>query len=152
MLIARAQVNMDWAGVILERATGKKLNEYIQENICKPLGLEQLTMFPTEQMKKHLVYMHQRGTDGKLSRRDHLQRRNLTATTAEQQKAIFNSGGAGMFAKPQEYCRESLFLSLRMLVQSDNSHGACYRCSGRFVERRHLPANRCQDTREIHRG
>lgn len=122
MLIARAQVNMDWAGVVLERATGKKLNEYIQENICKPLGLEQLTMFPTEQMKKHLVYMHQRGTDGKLSRRDHLQRRNLTATTAEQQTAIFNSGGAGMFAKPQDYCRESFFACRSACLSNLTTH------------------------------
>ncbi|KFG84866.1 hypothetical protein MANI_022371 [Metarhizium anisopliae] len=119
-------VNMDWAGVVLERATGKKLNEYIQENICKPLGLEQLTMFPTEQMKKHLVYMHQRGTDGKLSRRDHLQRRNLTATTAEQQKAIFNSGGAGMFAKPQEYCR---------VLAALLNDGTCPRTGAKILEK-----------------
>lgn len=83
------------------------LNDYIQEHICKPLGLENVNMFPNENMKKHLAYMHQRAPNGKLSHRDHLLRRPLTITSEEDKKAILNSGGAGMFAKPQEYARKS---------------------------------------------
>ncbi|OAA44200.1 Beta-lactamase/transpeptidase-like protein [Metarhizium rileyi] len=98
-------VNVDWAGLVLERATGTSLNEYIQQNICKPLRLRHLSMFPTEEMKKNLAYMHQRAPNGKLSQREHLHRRPLTVTTAEQKEAILNSGGAGIFAKPQDYCR-----------------------------------------------
>ncbi|TQS33554.1 hypothetical protein Golomagni_06098, partial [Golovinomyces magnicellulatus] len=97
--------NIDWAGVALERATGLTLNNYMQENICQPLGLKNMNMFPTEEMKKNLVFMHQRSPDGKLSQRHHLLRRAITASTPAEKKAILNSGGAGMFAKPSEYCR-----------------------------------------------
>ncbi|GJN68096.1 beta-lactamase family protein [Purpureocillium lilacinum] len=98
-------VNMDWAGVALERATGSKLNDYILANICEPLGLENMNMFPTSKMKAVLVYMHQRSHDGTYSTRDHVYRRPLVALTKEQREALFHSGGAGMFAKPQEFCR-----------------------------------------------
>jgi len=97
---------MDWAGVALERATGSKLNDYILANICEPLGLENMNMFPTSKMKAMLVYMHQRSHDGTYSTRDHVYRRPLVALTKEQREALFHSGGAGMFAKPQEFCRK----------------------------------------------
>lgn len=78
----------------------------MQENLFQPLGLKNINMFPTEDMKKKLAFMHQRAPDGKLSARDHLLRRAITASTPEEKKAIFNSGGAGAFAKPSEYCRK----------------------------------------------
>jgi hypothetical protein len=62
-------------------------------------------MFPTEKMKQNLAYMHQRAPDGKLAPRDHPLHAPLLKHTAEQKKHILNSGGAGMFAKPQDYCR-----------------------------------------------
>jgi len=57
-------------------------------------------------MKAHLAYMHQRAPDGTLSGRDHLLRLPLTLQTEEEKRRCFNSGGAGCFAKPQEYCRK----------------------------------------------
>lgn len=96
---------MDWAGIAAERATGKKLNDLIQENICQPLNLTSVTMFPSAELKKNLAAMHQRSPDGTVSERDHLLRRNLMALTPDQQSQIFNSGGAGCFAKPTEYIR-----------------------------------------------
>ncbi|UNI16460.1 hypothetical protein JDV02_002892 [Purpureocillium takamizusanense] len=98
-------INIDWAGIALERATGTKLNDYIQTHICQPLGLENVTMFPTSEMKEKLAYMHQRSHDGTYLARDHFYEQPLKAQTKEQQDAIFHSGGAGMFAKPQEFCR-----------------------------------------------
>jgi CubicO group peptidase (beta-lactamase class C family) len=97
---------MDWAGLVVERATGTPLNDYIQNHICKPLGLENINMFPTDEMTKNLAYMHQRSPAGKLSHRNHLLRRSLTSKTPPQKKAILHSGGGGLFAKPQEYARE----------------------------------------------
>ncbi|KAK2616242.1 hypothetical protein QQS21_000877 [Conoideocrella luteorostrata] len=118
--------NMDWAGLVLERATGTKLNDYIQAHICRPLGLENMNMFPTDEMKKHLAYMNQRAPDGKLAHRDHLHRRPLTAITTEQKRAILNSGGAGMFAKPQEYAR---------VISVLLNNGTCPRTGAKLLEK-----------------
>jgi len=72
--------------------------------IFEPLELKDITMFPTAQMKKNMAYMHQRAPDGTISIRDHLMHRSLTAD-ADDIRACFNSGGAGCFANPREYCQ-----------------------------------------------
>ena len=100
-LLLIIKTNIDWAGLVLERVTKMTLNDYMQEHICKPLGLTNVNMFPTEDMKRHLAFMNQRRPDGKLAPRDHLLRRPLTA----ERTGVLNSGGAGMYAKPQEYAR-----------------------------------------------
>jgi hypothetical protein len=104
------QVNIDWAGILLERATNQSLDQYFKEHIFKPLGITDISLFPDESMKSRLAFMHNRATDGSLSRRDHLLHRPLIAKSAEDIKACLNSGGAGGFAKPTEYC--STFCSI----------------------------------------
>jgi CubicO group peptidase (beta-lactamase class C family) len=99
------KVNIDWAGVLVERVTGQSLNEYFHRNIFEPLGLNNISMFPSALIKEKLAYMNQRDAQGQLSGRDHLLRRPLVVQTAEDIKTCFNSGGGGCFAKPQEYCR-----------------------------------------------
>lgn len=37
---------ISWAGKVLEKLTGKTLEEYMQENIFKPLGISRITFFP----------------------------------------------------------------------------------------------------------
>lgn len=99
-------VNVDWAGIVLERHTGQKLNDYMQEHIFKPLGISDVTMFPTDKMKSNLAYMHQRDpATGALIERDHLYRRPFWQTTKEKQDRFFHSAGAGLFAKPKEYIK-----------------------------------------------
>ncbi|KAJ4358496.1 GPI transamidase component [Didymosphaeria variabile] len=99
-------INIDWAGIVLERHTGQKLNDYMQEHIFKALGISDVTMFPTENMKSNLAYMHQRDpTTGALSERDHLYHRAFWQNTKEQQQKFFHSGGGGLFAKPKEYLK-----------------------------------------------
>ncbi|KAK3937752.1 beta-lactamase/transpeptidase-like protein [Diplogelasinospora grovesii] len=100
-------VNIDWAGVALERATGLKLNDYIKQEILLPLGLHNVSMIPTAEMKSKLAHMHFRDTNGKIQPRDHPFRLPLVVDQTDKAAvaAVFNSGGAGMFAKPQEYCK-----------------------------------------------
>ncbi|EFQ34604.1 beta-lactamase [Colletotrichum graminicola M1.001] len=105
-------VNLDWAGIALERVTNTSLNDYIQTNICQPLGLQNVNMFPTPSMKAQLAYMHHRRPDGEIVARDHLLHRPLIVQSEEEIRQCFNSGGAGIFAKPQEYGRIlSVFLN-----------------------------------------
>jgi hypothetical protein len=60
-------------------------------------------MFPTDEMKSRLSYMHQR-TSPQIRERDHLHRHALSVT-ANLRSTIFNSGSTGCFAKPTEYCK-----------------------------------------------
>lgn len=85
------------------------LNDYFQRNIFQPLGLKNISMFPSEDMKKKLAYMNARLPDGKLLPRDHLNHRPLMVESKEDIATCVNSGGAGCFAKLQEYCRKSCF-------------------------------------------
>ena len=85
--------------------SGLSLNDYFQKNIFQPLGLKNISMFPNKEMKERLAYMNARAPDGQLAPRDHLLHRSLVVETADDIKSCVNSGGAGCFAKPQEYCQ-----------------------------------------------
>lgn len=88
---------------MVERLSGLSLDEYFKKNILAPLGLKNITFYPTKEMKSNIAGMQQRAPDGKTSTRKHLYATALAAETEEQKRAIFNSGGAGCFAKPVEY-------------------------------------------------
>jgi len=98
-------INIDWAGIVVERLTGQTLNDYFQTHIFKPLGLENISFFPTPHMRSNIATMLQRAPSGTTSVRDHAYRRALLAESGHERKHIFNSGGAGCFAKPIEYCQ-----------------------------------------------
>ncbi|KAF9248236.1 hypothetical protein DTO027I6_6406 [Penicillium roqueforti] len=100
-------VGIDWAGIALERATGLTLNEYLQKNIFLPLGIKNMSMIPSHDMRQKLAYMNQRNPDGTLRPRDHPLRAPLVVDLENKAEVarVFNSGGAGIFAKPQDYCK-----------------------------------------------
>ncbi|KAG7106864.1 ML-236A carboxylate methylbutanoyltransferase mlcH like protein [Verticillium longisporum] len=100
-------VGIDWAGIALERRTGDTLNNYLQKHVFQPLGLKNISMFPNEDMRAKLAHMHARDPDGTLRPRDHLLRRPLVVDLDNDREiaSVFNSGGAGLFAKPQEYTK-----------------------------------------------
>lgn len=99
-------VNIDWAGLMVERVTGLCLNDYFLQHIFAPLGIKNVTMFPNDDMKSKLAYMHERNPQtGKLQVREHLLRRPLVCKSKEDEKLIFNSAGAGCFAQPTEYTK-----------------------------------------------
>ncbi|KAH5679264.1 hypothetical protein HBI21_080580 [Parastagonospora nodorum] len=97
-------VNIDYAGLALERLTGLSLNDYCHKNIFGPLGLKNISFFPTADMKKKLVFMHQRKPDGTLIARDHLLRKPLVVES-DSVKEVFNSAGAGAFSTPGDYAQ-----------------------------------------------
>jgi CubicO group peptidase (beta-lactamase class C family) len=110
-------VNIDYAGLALERLTKTSLNDYCHKNIFDPLGLKNISMFPTADMKKKLAFMHQRKPDGTIIARDHLLRKPLVVESAGV-KDVFNSAGAGAFSKPADYARK-LFCCLVLLVDTN---------------------------------
>ena len=94
-------INMDWAGIVLERVTGQTLGEYFQEHIFTPVGIaaEGASMFPSKEAQKNLAHMHQRDTDGTLKKREHLYDGPLSCAK-ENQKDFLQSGGAGLWSRP----------------------------------------------------
>ncbi|RMZ79491.1 hypothetical protein DV738_g3328, partial [Chaetothyriales sp. CBS 135597] len=97
-------INLDWAGFAVERVTNLSLNEYFQQNIFQPLGIKNISLFPSEELKEKLAYMNSRSPDGQLHPRDHLMHRPLVIDSKEAATAA-NSGGAGAFAQPREYAK-----------------------------------------------
>lgn len=81
------------------------LNDYMQKYIFQPLGIKNISMFPTESMKARLAHMNYRNPDGTLFPNDHPNRRPLIISTDAEKEACLNSGGAGCFASPREYCQ-----------------------------------------------
>lgn len=70
----------------------------------QPLGLKNINMFPTAEMKKNLAFMHQRWPGSEAAEeRDHIYREPIIAESEHEKKHIFHSGGAGAYAKPSEY-------------------------------------------------
>ena len=67
-----------------------------------------MSMIPTPEMRSKVAYMHAREKDGTIRPRDHLLRIPLVVSHDNKAEiaSLFNSGGAGMYAKPQEYCRK----------------------------------------------
>lgn len=54
-------INVDWAGIVLERLTGETLDAYCRKNILEPLGLNHIRWFPDEKMRSNIMSMLQRG-------------------------------------------------------------------------------------------
>ena len=68
-----------------------------------------MSMIPSADMRARLAHMHHRGADGRIRARDHLLRQPVVVDTEDEEAVarVFNSGGAGMYAKPQEYTSTS---------------------------------------------
>ncbi len=107
--LTMSQAGLEWAGIAIERLTGVSLNEYMQTHIFKPLGLKNLNMIPTSEMKAKLAHMNYREASGQIVPCDHLYRQALVVETHEEKARLFNSGGIGLFAQPREYGRKSCF-------------------------------------------
>jgi CubicO group peptidase (beta-lactamase class C family) len=90
-----------------ERASGKSLNDLMQEHVFKPLNIQKISMFPSADMKSRLVYTHSRHPEtGKLSVREHINHRALAVEPGSaDEKVTLNSAGAGCFAQPSEYTK-----------------------------------------------
>lgn len=51
-------------GLLIERVSGMDLNRFIQEKICRPLGIRDLTYCLTQEQKNRLCRLYEAGKDG----------------------------------------------------------------------------------------
>lgn len=88
-------INIDWVGKIVEAVSGRKLDQYLQQNILSPLGMKDTAFRISPAMRARLAPIHQRGDDGKLQ---------ATATELPQEPE-FHMGGGGLYGTAGDYIK-----------------------------------------------
>lgn len=89
--------NIDWLGQALERVTGQKLDEILDERIIRPLRLRDTTGFPTASQRSRTLALH--------ARDEHGVPRTIRNTTALGEDAEFFAGGHALFGTVLDYVR-----------------------------------------------
>ncbi len=88
-------INIDWAGKMVEAVSGKRLGDYLQENVFAPLGMDNTAFKITPDMRARLAKIHQRGADGM-----------LTQIEFElPQDPEFQMGGGGLYSTAGDYLK-----------------------------------------------
>jgi CubicO group peptidase (beta-lactamase class C family) len=86
-------ISIDWAGKMVEAASGQKLDRYFRENIFGPLGMEDTSFKISASQRARLASIHQRGADGA-----------LTPIEFElPQEPEFLMGGGGLYGTARDY-------------------------------------------------
>ena len=88
--------NLDWAGKVVEGATGKRLGEVMKERIFEPLGMNDTAFTMTPSMRSRRASMHQRGDDGKITPRPDFEL---------PQEPEQHMGGHGLYATIGDYSK-----------------------------------------------
>lgn len=86
-------INMDWAGKMVEAASGQKLDRYFQDNIFGPLGMKDTSFKISPSQAARLATVHQRGADGTLA----------PIEFGLPQEPEFLMGGGGLYGTAGDY-------------------------------------------------
>ena len=95
-------IGIDWAGKVVEAVSGKRLGDYLKENLLAPLGMTSTAFKITPDMRKRLAKIHQRGDDDALTPQMGLEL---------PQDAEFDMGGGGLYSTAGDY-----LLFVRMIL------------------------------------
>lgn len=101
-------INIDWAGKMVEAASGKKLGAYLQENLLGPLGMTSTAFKISTDMRQRLAGIHLRGADGKLA----------PFEFEIPQEPEFEMGGGGLYGTAGDYLK-----FLRMILNGGQLGG-----------------------------
>lgn len=101
-------INIDWAGKMVEAASGLGLGEYLRRNLLAPLGMDSTGFYVTPEMAPRMATMHQRQADGSLT---------LNPMPVAQDYE-FEPGGGGLYSSAEDYLR-----FLRMMLNGGSGNG-----------------------------
>jgi len=89
-------INIDWAGKMVEATSGKKLGQYLKDDVLGPLSMDSTAFFITPAMRERLARIHHRGPDG-----------SLTPDMALEipQQPEFEMGGGGLYGTAGDYAK-----------------------------------------------
>ncbi len=96
----------DVLGAIIEIVSGVSYGTFLEENIFKPLGMKDTGFYVPEEKYDRLVTMHDY-VDGKYVPWDN----PFLGTMSRKYKPLFESGGAGLTATPDDYAKFALTLA-----------------------------------------
>ena len=88
-------INIDWLGLVLEAASGQRLDALVRELVFEPLRMNDTAHIPTPAMRARLASMHQREEDGSL--------RALDMPVRETFEVF--PGGGGMYGTVGDYMK-----------------------------------------------
>jgi methyl acetate hydrolase len=101
-------INIDWAGRMVEAASGRRLGAYLEENIFEPLGMRDTAFKLRPDMRARLAKIHQRGEDD-----------GLVALDLEiPQEPEFEMGGGGLYGTAGDYLK-----FVRMILNRGAANG-----------------------------
>jgi len=86
-------INIDWAGKMVEAASGQKLDRYFQENIFGPLGMQDTSFKLSPSQRGRLASVHQRDDKGALA----------PIEFALPENPEFLMGGGGLYGTARDY-------------------------------------------------
>jgi methyl acetate hydrolase len=101
-------IGIDWAGKMVEAASGQRLGAYMKRHIFDPLAMHSTAYRITPSMRERLARVHQRGEDGGLS---------VTAFEVNQDPE-FEPGGGGLYSTAGDYLR-----FMRMILNKGSGNG-----------------------------
>ena len=88
-------MGIDWAGLMVEKVTGKSLGNYLKDHLCGPLGMPDTAFNLTDTMRARLSGMHARAPEGQ-----------LTPMPFEMpQHPDFEMGGGALYGTALDYLR-----------------------------------------------
>ena len=87
--------NVDWAGLVVEGITGKRLGEVMSERILEPLGMDSTSFDLSGEMRSRMALIHQRGGDGSLTPLDF----ELPSDPE------VHMAGHGLYSTAEDYCK-----------------------------------------------
>jgi len=88
-------INIDWVGKMVEATSGRKLGDYLQQNIFAPLGMTSTSFKLSPSQRARLASVHARGADGSLA----------VFPFELPQEPQFQMGGGGLYGTAQDYIR-----------------------------------------------
>jgi CubicO group peptidase (beta-lactamase class C family) len=100
-------IGIDWAGKMIEAATGETLGAHLQRVIFEPLGMVDTSFKLRPDQRARLVAMHGRGADGALS----------VIPFEVPQEPEFETGGGGLYGTARDY------LAFARMILNGGRHG-----------------------------
>jgi len=88
-------INIDWAGKMVEQASGQKLGAYMKANLFEPMGMNDTAFKITAKMRERLAKIHGRDEKDALAPMD----------LELEQNPEFEMGGGGLYSTAGDYAR-----------------------------------------------
>jgi len=101
-------IGIDWAGKMIEAASGMRLGAYLKQNLFDPLGMHSTAFRITPDMRARLAKVHNRAEDGSLS----------PGSFEVPQDPEFEPGGGGLYSCAGDYLR-----FMRMILNRGSGNG-----------------------------